>query len=76
MRYIFVLFAGYWLSAAAVSAQQPGYQFRPGFDAQECDDLLRLNFAFLDTTPGNRFDQFLPGHRFVYRSASVGLDNV
>jgi len=76
MRYLVVLFVSYWLSATLVSAQQPSYQFGPGFDAQEYDDLLRLNFAFLDTTPGNHFEQLLPLHRFVYRSASVGLDNV
>ncbi len=37
--------------------------------------MLRINTAFLDTTPGNRFEGFVPHHRFSYRSANIGLDN-
>lgn len=59
----------------ALSQQPLPYTFGPGFHAQECDDLLRLNSAFLDTTPGNRFLDFIPHHRFSYRSESIGLDN-
>ncbi|MFB2121663.1 hypothetical protein [Parapedobacter sp. 2B3] len=49
--------------------------FEPGFNPQESDELLALNFAFLDTNRNARFDTFLPGYRFLYRSESIGLDN-
>ncbi len=64
-----------WLSGGISVAQTSSHRLAPGFDPQECDDMLRLNFAFLDTTPGNQFDHFLPSHRFVYRSENIGLDN-
>ncbi|MFC3199062.1 lipase family protein [Parapedobacter deserti] len=64
----------FWVS---VSSAQSGtsHHLQPGFDPRECDDLLQLNAAFLDTVKGNRFEHFLSGYRFVYRSENVGLDN-
>ncbi len=64
------------LLTSTVHAQQPEHRsFGPGFDPQESDDLLSLNLAFLDTTKNARFENFLPGYRFVYRSKNIGLDN-
>ncbi len=48
----------------------------PGFDANECDALLRLNFAFTDTTAHQRFSNFQQDYEFLYRSPGIGLDNV
>lgn len=48
----------------------------PGFDANECDALLRLNFAFLDTSANQQFINFQQDYQFLYRSPSIGLDNV
>lgn len=56
-------------------AQSKNYRFESGFIAKECDDMLKLNFAFLDTTPKNQFEGFLPGYKFIYRSPGIGLDN-
>lgn len=47
----------------------------PGFNAQECEDVFKLNFAFLDTVQSNKFPNFLTGYAIHYRSPSVGLDN-
>lgn len=66
--YTWVVFVGY--------AQPKPTGLQPGFDAQECDDLLQLNMAFLDTTTGNAFVDFHPRYTFAYRSPSMGLDNV
>ena len=55
--------------------QAKPHHLPPGFDARECDDMLRLNLAFLDTVRTNRFDGFLEGYMMYYRSPSVGLDN-
>jgi len=75
MKTIILFFTCFWLFGFTLVAQTSSVRLAPGFDPQECDDMLRLNFAFLDTTPGNRFKNFLPNHRFVYRSENIGLDN-
>lgn len=49
---------------------------RAGFDPQECDDLLRLSFPFTDTVANKQFIDFQEGYHFLYRSPSVGMDNV
>lgn len=54
---------------------QRHFAFSKGFDPLECDEMLRLNNAFLDTAKTNNFRDFLSGYRFAYRSGSVGLDN-
>lgn len=59
-----------------LSAQRTEFVFDRGFDARESHDLLWLNTAYLDTTAGNRFPEYLPDYRFVYRSPSMGMDNV
>lgn len=51
------------------------FSLKPGFDALECDQILKLNFAFLDTVRTNKFTDFLKGYTIYYRSPSVGLDN-
>lgn len=56
-------------------AQQKPFNFNPGFNAQECDEMLRINSAFTDTLKGNKFQAFLNGYSFLSRSKSVGLDN-
>lgn len=48
---------------------------KPGFDPQECEDIFKLNFAFLDTTANNPFTGFLDGYSMYHRSPAVGLDN-
>ncbi len=48
---------------------------KPGFNSQEADDLLKLNFSFLDTTANNQFIDYIPDYTFIYRSPSIGLDN-
>jgi hypothetical protein len=75
MKRIFLIINMMLLSAPVLWAQQH-YKFSPGFDPRECDDLLRLNFAFLDTTRGNQFKDFQTGYEFKYRSPGMGLDNV
>ncbi len=57
-------------------AQQKTFNFIPGFNAQECDEMLKINSAFTDTIKGNKFLGFLNGYSFISRSKSVGLDNV
>jgi len=57
------------------NAQAQFKEIAPGFDPKECDDLLRLNFVFLDTTGNTAFENFQKGYTFVYRSPSLGLDN-
>jgi hypothetical protein len=51
------------------------FELKEGFDAQECEDVFKLNFAFLDTVRLNKFPDFLKGYAIHYRSPSVGLDN-
>lgn len=51
------------------------FKYQPGFDAQKCEDIFRLNFAFLDTNRANKFEGYLSGYRIFYRSEAVGLDN-
>ena len=58
-----------------ISCAQQHTAFVKGFNPAECDELLKLTNAFLDTAKTNTFKGFLPGYRFVYRSGSVGLDN-
>lgn len=70
IRFVFLwscLFVG--LSSARA------YEFKPGFDAQECDAILRLNLAFLDTALDSKFENFLDGYAIYHRTPSVGLDN-
>lgn len=49
--------------------------YGPGFDAAECEDIFRLNFAFLDTSRTQTFPGFVEDYRIHYRSPAVGLDN-
>jgi len=63
----------YTLLSLGTYAQPPN--LKPGFDASECEDIFKLNFAFLDTVRTNEFLGFVDGHTIHYRSASVGLDN-
>lgn len=58
-----------------VHTQQAAPSFAPGFNPREADELLRLNFAFLDSNLTNRFENFQSGYTLKYRSASMGLDN-
>lgn len=51
------------------------FTYRKGFDAKECEEILTLNFAFLDTLKTNTFPGFLEGYSLYYRSDIVGLDN-
>lgn len=75
MRIVVSCLLCFGLSGLFSVAQTLPLRFAPGFNPRECDDMLRLSLAFLDTTPGHRFDHFLPGHCFVYRSENIGLDN-
>ncbi|MCF0052131.1 lipase family protein [Dyadobacter sp. LJ53] len=63
-------------SAKLLYAQAPTYSFKPGFDPRECLDMLQLNQAFGDSVGLKRFADYQPGYTFVYRSPSMGLDNV
>ncbi|HEY8387096.1 MAG TPA: hypothetical protein VIK74_00750 [Parasegetibacter sp.] len=71
----FLLLISSLLTGGVLSAQTYS-GLKPGFDQVECDDLLHLNAAFVDTTPGNRFEGYHEGYTFLYRSPSVGLDNM
>ncbi|MBX9449709.1 MAG: hypothetical protein KL787_08355 [Taibaiella sp.] len=53
-----------------------GFDFKTGFQAQECEDILKLNFAFLDTLQSREFQNFQDGYTFLARTRAVGLDNV
>ncbi len=64
--YILVFF--FYFSAKSQS-------LKPCFDPQESEDLLKLNFAFLDTVRSNPFKEFLEGYNIHYRTPAVGLDN-
>lgn len=59
------------------SAQLP-YQFAPGFIPRECDEMLLLNDAFMNRVPVEKFADSvsLSEYRFIYRSPSMGLDNL
>ncbi|MFD2284999.1 hypothetical protein ACFSOV_02680 [Pedobacter petrophilus] len=59
----------------SLSFAQKKQTFHKGFDAWESNNLLQLSLAYLDTTAGNRFIDYLPSYRFLYRSKSIGLDN-
>lgn len=61
------------LSSFGAYAQTSG--LNPGFNAQECEDILKLNIAILDTAKTTDFTDFLNGYKIHYRSPSVGLDN-
>jgi len=73
-----------WLLAIAIPlllpsfshGQENGRGLQPVFNAKECDELLQLNLAFLDTSKTNAFKDFLAGYRFIYRSPTLGLDNM
>lgn len=75
MRRITFLFSLFVNSILPVYGQQTTFSFKPGFDQREADELLRLNFVFLDTSTNNLFSGFQPGYTLKYRSASMGLDN-
>ncbi|MBX3257631.1 MAG: lipase family protein [Chitinophagaceae bacterium] len=65
-----------FISTSLAGYTQPhNYHFGPGFNSPECDDMLKLNIAFFDTSQNNRFENYLAGYRFLYRSPSIGLDN-
>ena len=68
----------FWIMLALCygNVQAQSREISPGFDPKECDELLRLNFVFLDTTGNTTFDNFQEDYTFVYRSPSLGLDNV
>lgn len=51
------------------------FSYGPGFDAVECEDIFRLNFAFLDTSRTQTFPGLVEGYHIHYRSPAVGLDN-
>lgn len=61
------------LGIMSVSGQS--MPFRSGFIAQECEDLLHLNFAFLDTNQQAEFSNFVDGYSMIYRTPSIGFDN-
>lgn len=56
------------------SAEPPG--LKPGFDARECEEVWKLNMAFLETADLNGFDGFPDGYTLNYRSEALGLDNM
>ncbi len=72
---MFLLPALFVFHAFFSAGQAVSHSFGPGFDAAECDELLQLNTAFLDTTGQADFHDLAPGYRPDYRSASLGLDN-
>jgi hypothetical protein len=57
---------------------QLSYKFSSGFIPQECDEILLLNDAFMNRVPVERFADsvHLTDYRFIYRSPSMGLDNL
>lgn len=61
--------------ALATQAQIKSYQFKAGFNAQECDDMMVINNTFADTTNSYKTNNVLAQHQFKHHSASVGLDN-
>ncbi len=63
------------MSVNPLSSHAKKLRLGPGFDAQECEDIFRLNFAFLDTVRNSKFTGFLEGYSIYYRSPAVGLDN-
>lgn len=76
-----MVFVGLWSSLCLVGlgftqAQPTPHTFRPGFEPRECVELLHLNQTFGDSVGPDRFANYQPGYRFVYRSRSIGLDNV
>lgn len=72
MKNTFLVFC---LLSSVVSAQVT-HTFSSGFNPQECDELLVLNEGFADTTKAWKFRTSVPGYQFLYRSKSLGLDNV
>lgn len=63
--------------SGSLSAQL-SYKFSSGFIPQECDEILLLSNAFMNRVPVEQFADSvsLPEYRFIYRSPSMGLDNL
>lgn len=51
------------------------FEFKAGFNAQECDAILRLNLAFQDTTLDSKLENLADGYTIYHRTPSLGLDN-
>lgn len=64
------------LSAFAARSYSRTFKFEPGFDATECEDILRLNFAFSDTAGSQHFTGCPDGYTMYTRTPAVGLDNM
>lgn len=66
-----------FISITSSFAQLP-YKFSSGFNPRECDEILLLNDAFMNRVPVEKFADSvsLTEYRFIYRSPSVGLDNL
>src|SRR5690606_256012 len=75
--FLLKLILPFFISLAVYSnALAKNFSLEPGFKAKECEDIFKLNMAFLDTTKGEQFLNFLDGYTFYYRTESLGLDNV
>lgn len=71
-RIFFILF----FTFVAFSSRAQFSKLKPGFDAQECEDLLKINAIFQDTTRTASILQHTTGYTLLYRTPNVGLDNV
>jgi hypothetical protein len=69
-RFLFLLS----LHFTGVSHAGP-FEFGPGFSAQECEAILKLNRAFLDTALDSKFERLADGYEIYHRTPSLGLDN-
>lgn len=49
--------------------------FGPGFQANECEEILRLSLAFVHKSESPFFTELTDDYQSYYRSESVGLDN-
>ncbi|MDN3705896.1 lipase family protein [Myroides ceti] len=76
MKKVYYSFLLVCLCCLNLHAQKSSYRFQSGFDAQECDDLLQLNNAFVDTLSLDKHDYLIPEYEFLHQSESIGLDNM
>ena len=82
MKIPFLVLVSLWFLGPLSVAQPASRELTPGFDPQECDDLLRLNNAlaandayFQDLTDEGPYDHHNPkSYRYLLRQYYTGFD--
>lgn len=67
--------SGFFLISFLISFQLNAQHLKPGFDAQEFYDMVRINLRQIDTSVAQTKTLALKNFQFMYRSPEVGLSN-